>query len=89
MVIACLAAAVIAGTQMLSAARGRVNRSSAWATFHSTTAFADGREAQTRKGLLGTGASDVQTADSKAVGRGVIERTKSGREIRDAEYEML
>lgn len=55
----------MAGTQMLSVVRGRVNKRSVSRTFHSTTAFADGKDAQTRNGLLGTGASDVQTAANK------------------------
>lgn len=52
----------IAGTQMLELERGKVSKSCSSRTSHRRTAFDDGKDAQTRKGLLGTGASEVHMA---------------------------
>lgn len=52
----------IVGTQTLELVRGKVNRSFSSRTSHRRTVFDDGKDAQTRKGLLGTGASEVHTA---------------------------
>ena len=52
----------IVGTQTLELVRGKVNRSFRSRTSHRRTAFDDGKDAQTRKGLLGTAASEVHTA---------------------------
>lgn len=51
-----------AGTQILEAVSGRTNRSCSSCTFHSKTEFDDGMAAHTRKGLVGTGASEVKIA---------------------------
>lgn len=47
---------------MLEAARGSAKRSCSSRTSHSSTEFEHGTAAQTRNGLLGTGASDVKMA---------------------------
>lgn len=61
-------AVLVTGIKMLKAVMGSVNRCVWSRTFHSKTAFTDGRDAQTRKGFVGTGAKDVQTAADRNVG---------------------
>lgn len=72
-----LSALSITGIKMLEAVRGRVNRGVWSRTFHSKTAFTDGKDAQTRKGFVGTGASDVHTAGEMY--GGTEERERGGR----------